>query len=319
MPVPAATSMGEPIAWLNGEFIPLREARLPIWDLGLVQAVTVTEALRTFRHVPFEVDRHLERFNRSLRGVGVQPEQGLDEIGRLIEETTRLNTANRPADEDVVVNLFVTAGESRVHSGGLARNPGRPTLCISVRPLELTTARKHYVEGLSLVIPTVRHIPAAIIDPRIKYRSRLHWHLAEREVQAIDPEAEALLLDLEGNVTETARGNVFARFGNRLSTPPEETTLPGISQAYVAELCAARGIPVERRSMSPDDLNRADELFVSTTSACLVPVTTLNGRPIGDGRPGHMWRDLIADWSQRVEVDIVGQALRSSEFLNSGV
>jgi branched-chain amino acid aminotransferase len=302
------SSPHEPLAYLNGEFLPLRAARIPVWDLGLVQAVTVTEALRTFRHQPYRLEDHLSRLQFSLGAIDVRPHESLDQIRHVITEVTKWNAAAIDERLDLVINLFVTAGESSLFSGGAAINPGRPTVCVTTRPLDVSTARRYYRDGLSLGIPSVKHIPASIIDPRIKYRSRLHWWLADQEVRKSDPQGEALLLDLNGFVTETARGNVFVRFGDRLKTPSEQTTLGGVSQQVVVELCRLRGIPVERSNMTAADLAGADEILVSSTTSCLVPVTQLNGQPVGSGRPGELWRDLIAAWSSEVAIEIVGQA-----------
>jgi len=308
MTLEPAPSQHEPLAYLNGEFLPLRQARIPVWDLGIVQAVTVTETLRTFRHVPFRVDDHVARLAFSLNAIGVQPRATLDEVRRLVQHLAQVNSAALPPHSDLVLNLFISAGESQVHSGGFAVEPGRPTVCITTRPLASPTSARHYREGLALAIPSVRHIPPGIIDPRIKYRSRLHWHLADREVHASDPAAEALLLDLNGFVTETARGNIFARFGERLKTPSETTTLAGVSQQVISELCQHRAIAVDRCDMTPAELAAADEILLSSTTACLVPVTRLDARPVGAGVPGPLWTQLISDWSTRVGVDIVAQA-----------
>ncbi|OAI54765.1 hypothetical protein AYO47_02740 [Planctomyces sp. SCGC AG-212-M04] len=308
MESPSDSPHSEPLAYLNGEFLPLRMARIPVWDLGIVQAVTVTEALRTFRHQPYRLDEHLARLDYSLQAIEVQPQESTAQLEHLIIEVTKWNSASLDDRHDLVINLFVTAGESQFHSGGAAIHPGRPTVCITTRPLDRTTAARHYRDGLSLVIPEVRHIPGSIIDPRIKYRSRLHWYLADHEARRSDREAEALLLDLDGFVTETARGNIFARFGNTLKTPSAETTLAGVSQQVVMELCQSRGIEVQRANMTAADIETADEILLSSTTACVVPVTRLNGRQVGSGRPGQLWQDLIADWSAEVGVDIVAQA-----------
>jgi len=308
MESPSDSPRPEPLAYLNGEFLPLRAARLPVWDLGIVQAVTVTETLRTFRHQPYRLDEHLARLDYSLRAIEVQPRESTDQLEHLITEVTKWNSSALDERHDLLINLFVTPGESQVHSGGAFIHPGRPTVCITTRPLDFSIAARHYRDGLSLVIPEVRHIPGSIIDPRIKYRSRLHWYLADHEARRSDREAEALLLDLDGFVTETARGNVFARFGNTLKTPSPETTLAGVSQQVVMDLSQSRGIAVERSNMTAADLATADEILLSSTTACLVPVTRLNGQQVDSGRPGPLWRDLISDWSAAVGVDIVAQA-----------
>jgi branched-subunit amino acid aminotransferase/4-amino-4-deoxychorismate lyase len=298
----------DPVAYLNGEFVPLRNAQLPVWDLGIVSAVTVTEALRTFAHQPFRVEQHLSRLAHSLEAIGLKPAESLTQLDHIIRQIAAFNAG--PENSDVAVILFVTGGESALHSGGLARQPGKPSVCVYPRPLDFTGASVLYQNGLSLEVPSVRNLPASIIDPRIKHRNRLHWHLADRQVQQADPHAEALLLDLNGFVTETAKGNLFAVSGSRLLTPSPATTLGGISQEIVTEFAQGIGLSCEVSDMTPDDLLAMDEVWVSSTTTCLTPVTKLNGRAIGSGKPGQLWNRLIRAWSDLVGIDIVAQANR---------
>jgi branched-chain amino acid aminotransferase len=300
-------SASEPLAWLKGEFLPHREAKVAVWDMGIVQAVTVTEAIRTFRHFPFRLEQHLSRLRGSMDAVGIAPAESIEELARHTQQLISHNTGLLGANADLAAILFVTAGESDLHSAGCAERPGRATVCIYTYPLALKSATKAYREGISLVVPSIRHIPPTIIDPRIKTRSRLHWHLADREVRRADPSAEALLLDLNGFATETAKGNLLAVVGDSLLTPLADTTLAGISQQVVEELASGVGLSFARTNLTPDQLLAADELWISSTTTCLVPVTRLNGQPIGSGRPGQVWRRMIDAWSELVGVDIVGQ------------
>ncbi|MBX3443595.1 MAG: aminotransferase class IV [Planctomyces sp.] len=305
---PTTPASSEPLAYLNGEFVPHRDAKLPVWDLGIVQAVTVTEAIRTFRHAPFRLEQHLARLKGSLSGIGLAPSETLEQLRHLVARLIEHNSGLIDAAEDLAAVIFVTAGESLIHSGGLAAHPGRPSICIYTYPLGLRTAARLYTRGLSLVVPSVRHIPRSIIDPQIKYRSRLHWYLADREAQQVEPAAEALLLDLNGFVTETAKGNLFALIGGMVQTPYEDTTLGGISQQVVEEFLLQMGYDVEPANITPDELARADEVWVSSTTTCLTPVTRLNDAPIASGQPGPIWRQVIDRWSASVGMDIVAQA-----------
>jgi branched-subunit amino acid aminotransferase/4-amino-4-deoxychorismate lyase len=221
----------------------------------------------------------------------------------------RFNGGPAGVGRELVINVFITAGESEVHSAGLAVHPGRPTVCVSSRPLDDRSCAAQYAQGLALSVPSVRHIPAAIIDPHIKYRSRLHWYLADQESRRIDPGSEALLLDLDGYVTETSRGNIFGVFQNELKTPSAATTLAGVSQEVVLELAGPLGLRASRSNMTVEEIASADEILLSSTTACLVPVTRLNQAPVGSGKPGPIWRRLIDAWSASVGVDIVQQAL----------
>lgn len=141
----------------------------------------------------------------------------------------------------------------------------------------------------------------------MKCRSRMHYYLAEKEVQRADPEASALLLDLTGNVTETSTGNFLMVEHGVLVSPTLDNILPGISRATVMELANELGIPIVERDISVSAAQAAEEAFLSSTSYCLMPVVKINDATIGDGRPGPVYRRLLAAWSQRVGVDIERQ------------
>src|SRR5262249_8207647 len=132
-------------------------------------------------------------------------------------------------------------------------------------------------DGQHLVTPSVRHVPPQCLDPKIKHRSRLHFHLADQEARLVDPEALALLLDLDGNVTETATANFLIVERGRVTSPTTRNTLPGISRATVIDLCGRLGLPFVERDFQVHDALNADEAFTTSTPYCLMPVTRLNG------------------------------------------
>jgi branched-chain amino acid aminotransferase len=134
--------------------------------------------------------------------------------------------------------------------------------------------------------------------------------LAEMEAQQQDPEAWALLLDLEGHITEYSSGNFFIVRQGRLITPFERRSLGGIARETVLEFAEELGIPAREADITPYDAYNADEAFITSTSKCVLPVDRLNGIRIGQQLPGPITKRLLDTWSARVEVDIVGQALR---------
>jgi len=145
------------------------------------------------------------------------------------------------------------------------------------------------------------------VDRRIKSRSRLAWHLADRAAKQIDPQASALLLDEKGFVTETATGNLVVCHGDVLSTPLAEQTLEGISLGMVRDLTSRLGWAFQHRPLTVDDVLTAEEAFVTSTPTGLLPVRLLNGQPIGQHVPGPRTTRLLAEWGQEVGVDLVGQ------------
>jgi branched-chain amino acid aminotransferase len=145
------------------------------------------------------------------------------------------------------------------------------------------------------------------VDPKIKCRSRMHWWLADQETHLVDPRGVSLCLDLEGNVAETSGANFLIVKDGTVVSPSPRHILRGISLETVIELCGKLGIPFAERDFQVYDVVNADEAMLATTPYCLAPATMINGLPIGTGRPGKTFARLIAAWSERVEVDIVGQ------------
>jgi branched-subunit amino acid aminotransferase/4-amino-4-deoxychorismate lyase len=301
--------MTEPLACLNGDFVPFSDCRLHVSDMGIIQAATVTDMLRTFDGRVFQRDAHLDRFRRSLKSVGFEIPEACgnvaDVIGRLVEHNFPL----LPDGHDLGIVLFATAGPNSVYLGvPLPSTPADPTVCVHTMPLSFERWSEQYRTGARLAVPSIRHIPPEIIDPHIKYRSRLHWFQADREAKTIDPQATALLLDHQGFVTETNGANFLVARDDVLLLPGERTTLEGVSRAYLTGLADRLGIAWWFTDVTPADVLAADEAFLVSTPFCIVPVTALDHQPIGDGRPGPLFARLVGEWSRQVNVDIIAQA-----------
>jgi branched-subunit amino acid aminotransferase/4-amino-4-deoxychorismate lyase len=139
----------------------------------------------------------------------------------------------------------------------------------------------------------------------------MHYYLADREAAAREPGARAVLLDQAGCVTEASTANVLAYRGDEgLVSPPRSAVLPGISLATVEELASRLGIATVARPLLPDDLTTADEVLLSSTPLCLLPVVRYDGRPVGRGEPGPVFRGLLEAWNAEVGLDIPAQARR---------
>jgi branched-chain amino acid aminotransferase len=172
-------------------------------------------------------------------------------------------------------------------------------------PFDLWAAKMQH--GAHVVTPSIRHVPPQCYDPKMKYRSRMHYFLADHEARLVDPDAIALLLDLDGNVTETSGANFLIVESGTIVSPTLRNILPGISRQTVIELAARLDIPFADRDIQVHSVMNAQEAFLSSTPFCLMPVTRINGVPIADGRPGPLYRRLIEAWSEEVRVDIVAQ------------
>jgi branched-chain amino acid aminotransferase len=300
--------MPEPLVLLNGKLIPASQAHLAIFDAGIVLGATVTEMTRTFRQEPWRLDEHLERLFRSLKYTRMDIGMTKAELAAASRELVAYNAKFAEPDDELGLIHFVTAGEFPVYAGSAGRAARTtPTVCAHTFPMPFELWVSKLDTGAHLVTPSIRHVPPQCYDPKMKYRSRMHYYLADKEAQLVDPEASALLLDLNGNVTETSGANFLIVERGTIVSPTLVNTLPGISRATVIELAGKLEIPFVERDMQVHSVMNADEAFLSTTPYCLMPVTKINGVVIGDGRPGPMWRRLLAAWSELVGLNIERQ------------
>jgi branched-subunit amino acid aminotransferase/4-amino-4-deoxychorismate lyase len=148
-----------------------------------------------------------------------------------------------------------------------------------------------------------------VLPRELKCRSRMHYFLADQQARAVDPQARALLLDDDGSVLEATTANVLVyRKSSGLLSPPRSRILPGISVAATHELADALGICQHEADMQIADVHSADEVLLTSTSTCILPVVRLNGQRIGEGAPGPIYRQLLAAWRQLAGLDIADQA-----------
>lgn len=302
--------MIQPIAYWNRRFVPFSEVRLAPYDAGFVQGTTVGEQLRTFGGRLFRLDQHLERLRRSLAIVGVDPGVSLEVLGEIARSIARHNHALLEAGDDLGLSIFVTPGVYAAFSCG---ERGGPAVCVHTYPLAFDLFAGLYDSGQALVVTDIRQVPNDCWPAELKCRSRMHYYLADREARAKQPSARALLLDHEGDVTEASTANVVLYVeGEGLVSPPQEKILPGISVAMMAEIAGRAGIPFVHRAFRPSDVWNASEAYLTSTSPCLVPVSQLDGRPIGTGKPGPIFQRLLAAWSAEVGIDIPAQARQMS-------
>lgn len=298
----------EPLVYLRGQLVPASHASLKIYDAGIVLGATVTEMIRTFRHQPFRLEEHIGRLFRSLKYTRMEIGLSPAELLSISRELLAHNAALIGPQEELGLIHFVTAGEYPVYAGSAASGlPMTPTVCVHTFPLPFPLWAERMTSGAHVVTPSIRHVPPQCFDPKMKYRSRMHFYLAEQEARLVAPDAIALLLDLDGNVTETSGANFLLVDRGAIVSPTRQNILAGISRQTVIELSQRLGIAFAEREIQVHDVVNADEALLTSTPFCVMPVTRINGVPIGDGRTGPVFRRLIAAWSQEVGLDILGQ------------
>ncbi len=289
-----------PIAWMNGQFLPDREVRLPLSDLGL-HGVAVSEMLRTYGRELFQLEAHLARLTRSAELIGITADP--EALRGVAIDLVRRNALPLAAGQELGLVILLTAGANPLLTGA---GGAAATQCIHTFELPLHRWADAVRSGLRLRTSTVPALPAECVPSAAKTRNRLHWHLAAREVASRDPGAVALLLSGQGLVTETPSANILAFLDDTLVTP-RTNVLPGISAKVVQELSGQLGLEFIERDLRPDELLRAEEVILSSTPFGLLAVAEIDGVSISDGRPGPIFFELCGAWSERVGIDIIEQ------------
>jgi len=211
-----------------------------------------------------------------------------------------------PPGGELGLGVFVTPGP---HAALTQGPPPGPTVCLYTYPLPFQRWAAAYEEGVATVTSTVRQVPGECWPAEMKCRSRMHYYLADREAARIEPGARAILLDADDCISETSTANILLyREGEGLISPPDESILRGITLGFVVELASRLGITFHRRAIPVGEIETADEMLLLSTPSGILPAVRWNGRPIGTGQPGPVYRRLLAAFSESVGVDIASQA-----------
>ncbi|MXX27698.1 MAG: branched-chain amino acid aminotransferase [Caldilineaceae bacterium SB0668_bin_21] len=295
------------LVYISGEMFPPDQAKISVFDTAVTLGDTVTESTRTFGHRPFKLERHIERLYKSLKVSRINAGTTPAEMTAVTLKVLETNLPHVPPHEDVWIVHNISRGMGAAAADPtLQRSPA--TIIINTAPMILRDWAGFYTQGCHAVTPFSRAIPTQSLDARIKNRSRLAYTLAEAEVKLVDPQAQSVILDTDGNVTENKGGNFFIWADGVLKTPHARGALAGISRETVLELAAVVGIPTQITDFQPYDIYTADEAFFTSTPYCIMPATKFNGLPVGDGAVGPIAKRLLQAWSDLVGIDIVAQA-----------
>jgi branched-chain amino acid aminotransferase len=287
--------------------VPEAEAKISIFDSAIMLADTVTESTRTFRHTPFKLEQHIERLYRSLKLTRIDPGMSAKQMLRTTLDVLEANLDNYGEGDDCWIVHNISRGIA-VAGADPTVQAGAATVMIFTQFMDLKPWARFYTEGCHGVTPMSRMVPSQSLDPRIKNRSRLAYTLAEMEAKQIDPNAQSVILDLDGHVAENKGGNIFCVTNGVLRTPSTVNCLAGVSRATALELASKLGISTEETTLLPYDLATADEMFFTSTPYCIMPSTRFNNLPVGDGTVGPVTKRLLEAWSELVGMDIVAQA-----------
>ncbi len=279
------------VAYLNGKIMPIARAKVSVEDRGYQFGDGVYEVMRAYRGRLFRIEAHLKRLARSAEAIQLKLPYAPPRLARIVRETY---AASRFPDAKVYVQ--VTRGVAPRSHEFPARS--RPQLVVTVRRLEpLPAAYRN--EGVAAI--TTADLRWDRCD--VKSLNLLPNVLARQEARSRGAFEAVLVRD--GRVAEGASSNVFAVSGRTLLTPPEgPRLLSGITREFVIEVARRAGIPVRERELSVEDLARADEILLTGTVTEVIPVVRLDGRPVGDGKPGPVGRALMARFREGIEEEL---------------
>lgn len=297
--------MAEYTAYFKGEWMPFSQVKIDPMDRGFTVGDVVFDVARTFNGKSFRMEDHIQRLYRSLKFVRIDPGLSAKEMLAISEEVVQRNDHLRAEVGDFTITQFVTRGP-----GSSSRSAGPPAVCVKVAPIGFGRFADLFKDGAHGVITRTRSYPVESLDPKVKNYSRMNFNLADLEAADVDPEAWPILTDAEGSLTEGTGYNVFLVTDGVIRTPGDRNILQGVSRGMVFDLARQLNIPLVEEDLQPYDLYTADEAFFSGTSPCILPVSKVDQREIGDGRPGPIVQQLLSAWSETVGMDIVDQALQ---------
>jgi branched-chain amino acid aminotransferase len=271
--------------YIAGKLYDKEDAKISVYDHGLLYGDGVFEGIRSYNGKVFRLEEHVERLYDSAKAIHLVIPMPKAEMCQAVVETLAVNGI-----KDGYVRLVVTRGAGSL--GLDIRRTSDPQVIVIADSIQLYP-KELYERGLEIVTAsTIRNHPQAL-NPRVKSLNYLNNIMARLEGTLAGCE-EALMLNHKGEVAECTGDNVFAVKAGKVATPPTDAgILGGITRDAVIELCGKLGLPISETTMTKHDLFIADEMFLTGTAAELIPVIKLDGRPIGDGKPGPVFKRLL--------------------------
>jgi len=265
------------VAFVDRGFVPVAEARVPILDWGFLRSDATYDVAHVWRGSFFRLEDHLDRFERSMEHLRLSSPYGRDEIRDILIECVRVSNLR-----DAYAEVICTRGIPKPGS----RDPRdcENRFYAFVVPFIWIADPEKQGHGLHAIIGSKQRIAPESVDPTVK---NYHWlDLETGLLEAYERGGETVILtDAEDNVVEGPGSNVFAVHDGAISTP-DHGVLEGITRRTVIELAAEYSIPIETRPIPAGSLRRADEVFLSSTAGGIIPVTTVDGQAVEDGKPG---------------------------------
>jgi branched-chain amino acid aminotransferase len=298
------------VVYLNGELVPETEAKISIYDSALMFGDMVFEMTRSFKGQQFKLREHIDRLYVGLAILRIPMSMSKEDLEEACYRTINANSEAFEADDEHRLMIDVSRGLLGIYQNIDGLHKGT-NVVIADFPLRWTvsTMGQLFETGINAVVTSQRAVPASLMDPKIKNRSRLFYLNANIEASQYEGDNNwALLLDTDGFVAEGTGDNFFIVKNGVIYTPEGRNILRGISRQYIIdEIGPSLNFPVVEKNIELYDVYTADEAFMTGTPFCMLPVTSLNSVSIGSGDVGPVFSSLINRWGRNVGVDIKGQ------------
>lgn len=267
----------EGVAYVDGDYRPLSEAKISVLDWGFLRSDATYDVVHVWDGKFFRLDRHMDRFMASVEKLRMTLPVDRDGLANILNECV-----SRSGMRESYVEMILTRGRSPTFS----RDPRDAVnnFIAFAMPFGWVMNEEQRRRGINIVIAETRRIPVESVDPTVK---NYHWlDLVAGMFESYDRGGESVVLtDLAGNITEGPGFNIFAVKGGRAATA-DRGVLQGITRQTTIELCEELQIPVDTGTVTADALRGADEIFITSTAGGVMPVTRIDGEAIGDGKPG---------------------------------
>ncbi|MDN7247503.1 branched-chain-amino-acid transaminase [Planococcus shenhongbingii] len=287
--------MEQQVIYMNGEFVRKEDAKVSVYDHGFLYGDGVFEGIRSYNGNVFRLEEHLERLYDSAKSVMLEIPHTFEEMTNLVVETLRQNKL-----KDAYIRLVVSRGV-----GNLGLDPlscGTPNVIVIAEPLSLFP-KALYDSGIEIVSVATRRSRSDVLSPKVKSLNYMNNILVKIEA-SLAGVSEALMLNDQGYVAEGSADNIFIVRKKKLLTPPGYVgALEGITRNAIMEIAAKKGYEVQEAVFTRHDVYVADEVFLTGTAAEVIAVVKVDGRVIGDGKPGPVTNDLLVSFRELVQQD----------------
>lgn len=285
------------IVYLDGKYLPLEEAKVSVLDRGFIFGDGVYEVIPAYGGHLFRLAQHLQRLENSLQGIHLDNPLQNQQWQEIIEEIVRRNNNN---NQDQSIYLQVTRGAAK--RDHVFPDEISQTIFVMSTPMQAVSQEKLDSGVAAITHDDIRwrycHIKSIALLPNTLMRQ-----------VAREAGADEAILNRDGKITEGAASNVFIVKNGKIITPAkDECLLPGITRDLILEIAAAAGLDYSETDISLEDLQNADEIWLSSSTKEILPVTLLDGKPVGNGKPGACWKDMLARYQHHKQLLRSGSA-----------